>query len=1030
MKMCSLQKLILLLFVLISGIAKAQQQNETVSTPWDLNPRKYVYSPSAQSWDFIRYGDTPVDLYTGTARADIPVYTYSDADFTIPVSLSFTSGGFMPAQQTGIVGLNWCLNAGGVITREIRGIDDFYGDTPESHTRGFFGGSPFSDTDILSGNTVVNLTDMAAINAREVQSDIYHFSFLGHSGTFHFDGQRRCCVYDTGGNNGTYRITADYNNEQVEFVIATSDGYEYTFGSHDAGDESYNERILNGGFRDATCRFYYNRTNEHLGPMVSWMLRQIKAPNGRLVQFTYADGDILGDNNSLMPLDNTDVLPFSGRSDYPNYIVTFSPDMYTISGVHGGDFYKCPHILKTTYLSSIEIDSKVRIDFKYVSKEGPEVLTGAEDHDYKPYDKIVRALLRLNRIDVKDLVRNTRLGAADLTYKTVSRRPLLKSVKVFGRGLYTMEYHGDTSFPDLLSNGVDFWGYANGRVLADNTALAGTQTTVGTYDEYAQKGSCKLPDAKFSLCGNLKRLTYPTGGWTEFEYEGHEVEYAVLRHFNRGLIIGPPAEWPDDRSSKLTSDLGVSSSYMPSLHYFGTLRTPDKHAGGVRIRTITDDDGQGCRTTRLFGYTDARGVSTGNLLRFPRYIAETFATPVGKESNLLMMHLNSVRNTFDRSHVEYAQVTETRSDRSKIVYNFTNYRNMPDDFSGQDQYVHNYGKNIIIQDEDFENGILRDPNSRQSRRGTLISKDLYDAAGNRVRREEYTYQTHNMGDVPDYSAYVVSSGSLNWTAKLYTGDYRLVGQRTIDSLPSGKRIVETRYGYNDLGQPSLTTTCDGIDTLSKLIRYIPDLPAASRTAAECAMYDSHRYAPVESQQLRRLDRKDKIVAQSRCIYGLFGTTPQPQSIRSASISSPQTSVPLAYYRTDISYDAYDNLGNVLQTTDPSGLTIGYVWGYGGHYLLARVDNATIAALQACGLPGPGEAPLTGALSPVQEERLRALPDVLVTTYDHIPNIGVSRVTDPAGRTSRYQYDNFGRLMRSLDPDDNPTVEFNHHILYF
>lgn len=90
--------------ILLPELLFGQTNNETV--PIGTWMRQNVYSPSAQAWDFVRYGNTPVNLYTGTARVEIPVYTYNDADFTIPISLGYAYGVFMPAQQTGIVGLD------------------------------------------------------------------------------------------------------------------------------------------------------------------------------------------------------------------------------------------------------------------------------------------------------------------------------------------------------------------------------------------------------------------------------------------------------------------------------------------------------------------------------------------------------------------------------------------------------------------------------------------------------------------------------------------------------------------------------------------------------------------------------------------------------------------------------------------------------------------------------------------------------------------------------------------------------------
>ena len=63
-------------------------------------------------------------LYTGTLRLSIPLFTYHDADFDIPLSLDYATNGFRPNIMTGLVGHEWSLGLGGAITRTVRGLPD------------------------------------------------------------------------------------------------------------------------------------------------------------------------------------------------------------------------------------------------------------------------------------------------------------------------------------------------------------------------------------------------------------------------------------------------------------------------------------------------------------------------------------------------------------------------------------------------------------------------------------------------------------------------------------------------------------------------------------------------------------------------------------------------------------------------------------------------------------------------------------------------------------------------------------------
>lgn len=93
-------------------------------SPVFFNEAFFTKPQSPDAWAMTRYGEASLDLFHGTIGLTVPVYTYQDKDFTLPVSLSYASSGFMPGASIGPAGLGWVLNAAGVITREVRGLPD------------------------------------------------------------------------------------------------------------------------------------------------------------------------------------------------------------------------------------------------------------------------------------------------------------------------------------------------------------------------------------------------------------------------------------------------------------------------------------------------------------------------------------------------------------------------------------------------------------------------------------------------------------------------------------------------------------------------------------------------------------------------------------------------------------------------------------------------------------------------------------------------------------------------------------------
>ncbi|MPR31923.1 hypothetical protein [Salmonirosea aquatica] len=65
-----------------------------------------------------------VNHATGTLGVNIPIYTLTEGNLSVPISLSYDGSGVLVESAATNVGLNWQLNAGGFISREVRGIPD------------------------------------------------------------------------------------------------------------------------------------------------------------------------------------------------------------------------------------------------------------------------------------------------------------------------------------------------------------------------------------------------------------------------------------------------------------------------------------------------------------------------------------------------------------------------------------------------------------------------------------------------------------------------------------------------------------------------------------------------------------------------------------------------------------------------------------------------------------------------------------------------------------------------------------------
>lgn len=190
--------------------------------------------------------------------------------------------------------------------------------------------------------------------------------------------------------------------------------------------------------------------------------------------------------------------------------------------------------------------------------------------------------------------------------------------------------------------------------------------------------------------------------------------------------------------------------------------------------------------------------------------------------------------------------------------------------------------------------------------------------------------------------------------------------------------------------------------------------------------------PLETTTVQKQSAADpgKTVAKTEVVYPASLPTAQAGSLV-VPLSSKSMDKLTGTLSTDVSYDKYDEKGNILQYTGRDGLVTSIVWGYNKTQPIAKIEGMTYENLLSLASPAAiisasdedaadpsREAQLLEALNTFRKNS--QLADKKVTTYTYDPLIGVTSITPPSGIRQSFSYDAANRLKETKVRGKNPA----------
>ncbi|MGN6490672.1 MAG: hypothetical protein ACTHLE_01650 [Agriterribacter sp.] len=459
-----------------------------------------IAPPSPEAAQLSKYINTPISYSTGAISVDVPVYTIKTNHFQWPISLSYHASGIRVDDISSSVGLGWVLNGTGLVSRSIADMPDEDGlmmNTIPQTT------AEFGNLTTAQQNAIAQM----AVSGADTEPDRFSFSFNGNSGTFYRHRTKGIILQS----DNNVRITMSGNP-----VIVDDAGNTYYFGAYEFGT-SRNYRSRNG---------VASGISEVYDGITGWYVtRAVSSDLSDTLDFIYE-----GLYNIRQ---EQDTYSFNiGQEGQP--LVVGPNSTICVVGMQTPNLEKTGNQVTS---SNVPILKEIRF------RSGKVVFNYAPNRlDMRSGSNPVGTQDRLASISIftkdaqgyslfqKDTLYQSYFTSTVPTGKNPNfgYRLKLDSVAVFDKNNVKLANafkfgYNSTTLPYRTSCAQDFWGFYNG-------ANANTTLIPNRIIEWVENGNSivynlgdanRRSDSASMLACMLQQVVYPTGGYTNFEFEPH-----------------------------------------------------------------------------------------------------------------------------------------------------------------------------------------------------------------------------------------------------------------------------------------------------------------------------------------------------------------------------------------------------------------------------------------------------------------------------------------------------------------------------
>lgn len=943
-----------------------------------------IIPPSPETATLFRSIGYINDHSRGVLDINIPIYEIQCGSLVVPITFNYDSSGRRANEITGPIGCNWSLNVGGSISRTIRGKCDlsYFSEYAASSLDADEITSSYRNEEYPISKRKENYELLKRVYDNEnsmpidTENDIFTFYLPnGESGSFLYRENLGFKLL----NNKPVKIWMELGGQTIR--ITDLNGFEYTFIS--------NELVTNSGY-------LFPLSREDIS---SWSISKIESPDKQhAIEFKYT----------------TEVFPTNGISGSVAIDINGSYDLISVEPEYLPKF-DCGYVINTS------------IALFYRKPRLKEIIfdKGILDFEISPSGLI-------KSITIKDTNHNT-IKKAQLCQSSLESNILkLDKLTWIDKNDVSIEKYDFEYAPSVSAQrwNKDYWGYRNSAFYYNtfnhlDMFNSFEVKTSGPNGQGVATYSFGRPGVKepsnHVKGGILKKIYYPTGGYTEFYYEENSFKSIndIIKKGN-GLRI----------QKVISSD--TKEGYISTEYKYddGHIILDPLHMDKIRpkrnlldVYTVYGQWGPYNRTDILG--TQQRLTYTSD---YDGDMAFISSTPVFYNKIVEYTNKDRVKESY-KTEYTYSDKYASIAPRAYLYYTGEKIRlrspfhketyilQMPTVLISNDGWYIPYNdsywkKNNLIAKKEYKNDgegsyipvklteYKYNESELETFKNILVMK-AYDFPNDRYANRVYEYQTRYIigcyGDVPVYPCfnYYISKGKSELEA-------------TVETIYSKDITISTQtdFKYNQQGQ-----------LLSKNVKTKTD------NTKETYKYPTNGSILISKNMLATIiettkEKNNKEI--QRIKYNYSDSSIYPTSIQSSTCGANS-------FRTDITYNKYDSKGNLLQYTALDGISIVYLWGYNGQYPIAEIKNAAYEKVKSIltevviNRLSTSVAPTEADLKKLNDLRSNvSLGNAMVTTYTYKPLVGMTSATDPSDLTTYYEYDDFGRLMRTYIKEKDST----------